>query len=457
MSASQNDRPALSIRDSLATDDARELERLAAPKRPQWLGILLASLSVGVGIAIGRVLPRSGAPAPTPATAPQSLPARAVETISLTPSGSSLQQVNLLGQVASRSSATIRPRTEGTVRDILVQPGDRVAAGTLLARLDDADQQLALMQARARLAEAESELARLEAGTRAEIVAQRRAALAAAKAREAEARDNLERNRALAEAGAIARRTLIEAETQVDASEGARLEAEATLAEAIAGPRSEDIDAQRATVAAERSAVEQAQLALQRTDIRAAATGTVQSRLASSGDYLEIGDPVLTTIDGDSLDIFLEIPEALGPVVTAGTPVNLSSRALPDWQQQIEIAAAVPAADPTSRRQQVRIQLDNPPADLVPGMAILGEISLPIRTGGFVVPRDALTARGSRWLVYGVRDDNTAREYAVEILADMGAKVAIAHPELQPGQAIVVQGGDGLKEGAPVKAIPVSR
>ena len=422
-----------------------------ASNRPWRPGYLLALSFLGVGIAVGRFFPEPQASSTVAATITQPPPPRPVETIALT-RGRGVQRANLLGQVEPRSSTTIRPRTEGAIQQIFVQPGDRVRAGTILAVLDDADQQLAFSQARARLAEAESELARMEAGTRQEVIAQRQAALKSSRARELEALDNLERTRTLVAEGALSRRLLIEAQTQADAARGARLEAEATLAEATAGPRPEEIAAQRAIVAANRAAVEQAQLVLERTQIRSATAGIVQSRIASNGDYLEAGDPILSIVSGNTLDIFLEVSEELSTQVETGMPVALSSRALPDWQLQAPIAAIIPTADSTSRRQQVRIQLDNPPADLVPGMAIQGEIALTVQTDGFVVPRDALTRRGNRWFVFTVNDE-TARELEIEVIADMGRQVAIAHPELQSNQPLVVRGGDGLRNGAPVKTV----
>ncbi|WP_026100678.1 efflux RND transporter periplasmic adaptor subunit [Synechococcus sp. PCC 7336] len=448
MSAREN-QPALLDRASV---DPSSLPQMVSG-RPRWTGYLLAVILLGGGILVGRSLPVSQNQSSLAAATEQGPPARAVETIALT-RGNGVRQVRLIGQVEPRSSAVIRPRTEGTVQEILVQPGDRVQAGTLLAVLDNLDQQLALSQARARLAEAESELARLEAGTRQETIAQRQAALQSARARELEALDNYARTQALVAEGALSRRLLIETQTQADAAMGARLEAEAALAEATAGPRLEEIAAQRAIVAANQIAVEQAQLVLERTEIRAATAGVVQSRSASNGDYLEAGDPILTIVDSNTLDIFLEVSEELSHQVEVGMQVSLSSRALPNWQLQVPIDAIIPTADSTSRRQEVRIQLDTPSADLVPGMAVRGEIALPVQTEGFVVPRDALTRQGTRWVVFTVNDDGTARELEVSPLADMGEQMAIAHPELQTGQTLVVQGGDGLQNGAPVKVIP---
>lgn len=423
-----------------------------ASERPRWLGYFLALSFLGVGILVGRFFPAPQASSTVAATVNRTPPPRPVETIPLT-LGRGVQQVNLIGQVEPRSSTVIRPRTDGAIEQIFVQPGDTVQEGTLVAVLDNMDQQLVLSQARARLAEAASELARLEAGTRQEVIAQRQAALKSARATELEARDNLERTRTLVAEGALSRRLLIEAEARANTARGARLEAEATLAEATAGPRAEDIAAQRAIVAANQAAVEQAQLMLGRTQIRATTAGFVQSRLASNGDYLTAGDSIVTVVSSNTLDIFLEIPEELSSRVEPGMLVTLSSRALSDWQLQAPISAIIPMADSASRRQQIRIQLDNPPADLIPGMAIQGEITLTVQTDGFVVPRDALTRRGNRWLVFTVNED-TARELEVELVADMGQQVAIAHPELQSNQPLVVRGGDGLRNGAPVKIVP---
>ncbi len=421
--------------------------------KPQWVGILFAVCLLGCGIVIGRSFPSLPDPATTVAASPeQGPPPRPVET-DIISSGNGVQTVDLSGQVEPRSSTVIRPRTEGVVQRILVQPGDQVEVGTAIAILDDTDQRLALSQAQARLAEAESELARLEAGTRQEVIAQRQATLESAQARELAALDDLERTQELVESGALSQRSLIEVQAQVDAARGSRLEAEAALAEATAGPRAEDIAAQQAIVSANRVAVEQAQVVLERTRIQSATSGTVQSRLASDGDYLEAGDPILTIVSSNTLDIFLEVPEELSHQVEVGMATTLTSRAVPNWQLEAPITAIIPIADSTSRRQQVRIQLDNPPPDLVAGMSVQGELALPIQTTGFMISRDALTRRGSRWLVFAV-DNDRAQELEVDLVADMGDQVMIAHPLLESGQTLVVQGGDGLSHDAPVKVIP---
>ncbi len=247
-----------------------------------------------------------------------------------------------------------------------------------VAVLDDADSRLALSEARARLAQERSNLDRLLVGTRPEIIAQREAELDAAKARESEARDNLERVSGLSEQGALSQRALIEARAEADAATSERYRVEALLSEAQAGATKEEIDAQQGLVDAAQSAVEQAQLEIQRTEIKAAFAGIVQSRDVDPGDYVEVNDPILTMVGDRSIDIFLEIPESLSGQVTPGMTVNLNARALPDWQQKAEITAVVPIANTASRRQLVRVSLDNPPQGLLPGMAISADLSMPV-------------------------------------------------------------------------------
>ncbi len=90
--------------------------------------------------------------------------------------------VSVTGEVVPAVWAEIGAQVGGTVSEVLVEPGDGVAAGDPLVRLDPADAQLAVQQAEAALELAQAELELLRAGPRDEEVAQARANLAAAEA-----------------------------------------------------------------------------------------------------------------------------------------------------------------------------------------------------------------------------------------------------------------------------------
>ncbi len=436
---------------SKSQEQHRENPKSTVQHQNRFSGWLLAIFFLGGGgIALWQILILKSAPMAQNST--QAPPPRAVETIALT-SGMANRQIKLLGEVEPGERAIISPQIDGKVQRVLVREGDRVITGMTVAILDDADPRLDLAEAKARLAQEKANLARLQVGTRSEIIAQREAELNTAIARELEAQDNLDRVSGLTEQGALSRRALVEARTEAQAATSEKYRIEALLAEARAGATKEEIDAQRGLVAAAQAAVEQAELGMERTEIKAAFSGIVQSRDVDPGDYVEVNDPVLTIISDRNIEIFLEVPESLSGQVTPGMRVSLNARALRNWQQETEITAVVPIANTASRRQLVRVTLDNPPPELLPGMAIQANLIVPIeRDNTFIVPRDALTRRGNEWLLFTV-NNNQAQQLAVEMVADLGKEVVIANPELEAGESIVVRGGDGLRNSAAVKVV----
>ena len=481
-------------------------------KLSKWL---LSVLILGSGVAIWQFFIPS--PVPSKAQIVKSTPPPKPVTVTNLTQGDAQRKVKLLGQVEAGERATLSPQIDGTVKKILVKEGDRISKGMVVAILDDADVKLALAEAKAKLAQAQSNLERLQVGTRSEVIeqrqaqlksaqareeeaktnldslialqpdliAQRQAELQSAKTREKEAQDNLARISSLSEEGALSERALVEAQSRVDTALSERLRAEsalkaqetqsrqdiaeartnfdnirneklsikATLAEAKAGPTFEEIAAQKGLVDVAQANVQQAELALQRTKIKAPFSGIIQSRDVDTGDYVEVNDPLLTLVGDRSLDIFLEVPENLSGQVSQGMSVNLFARALPDWQRQTVITAVIPSADSASRRQLVRVTLNNPPPKLLPGMAIQADLEIPLALSeGFVIPRDALTRRGNQWLLFTVENDQ-AQQLEVELLSDLGAEVIVNHPQLQIGEKVVVKGGDGLRENSAVKVV----
>ncbi len=418
--------------------------------RQVWIWLLVAFTAINGGFTLWRAFLPTGAP--TAKGSPQGgPPPRPVETVALK-KGTGVTSLQLLGQVEPSQQSVVRAQTSGVVETVAVNVGDRVTRGQLLAVLDDKDQTLSVTELRARLAQEQSNLARLEVGTRPEVIAQRKAAVVSAKAREQEAQDNLKRTADLVKEGALSQRLLVEAQTTVDNLRGQRLAAEAALAEAEAGPIREEIEAQRARVKAAMAAFNQAQLSRGRTRIAAPADGVVRTRHVSKGDLVQANTAVITLVAADQLEIFLELPEGMSTQIKAGMPILLTARALPKWQSRTTITAVVPSADATSRRQRVRVQLDEVPEGLIAGMAVTGAVVMPSDRPSFVVSRDVLTLRNSQWFVFTIAQGK-AKQVAVDLVADMGEQVAIYNPDLQDGQAIVLRGGDGLRDGGSVKVV----
>jgi multidrug resistance efflux pump len=141
--------------------------------------------------------------------------------------------------------------------EILVQEGDHVHKGQLLATLHKARMQAQYAAAEAKVASRKAIVARLEAGSRPEEIRQARADVAAAKARLHDAKLTYERNRKLHQKEAVSRQIVDDAQATLDTTRADLNVVEEALALAIEGPRSEDIEEARAMLR-----VDEAQLAL---------------------------------------------------------------------------------------------------------------------------------------------------------------------------------------------------
>lgn len=93
-----------------------------------------------------------------------------------------ITQVSVKGKAAPEAWAAVSGQVGGIVLEVLVRPGDDVAAGDLLVRLDSTDAQLAVRQAEATLAIRQAELDLLKAGPSPEEIAVVEAQIEAAQA-----------------------------------------------------------------------------------------------------------------------------------------------------------------------------------------------------------------------------------------------------------------------------------
>lgn len=185
-------------------------------------------------------------------------------------------------------------RVGGRIAELLVDEGQTVAAGRVLARLDTRPLRDRLAQADARIAAASAVVARDVRGNRPQEIRQARAALSDAEAQLLEARRVHDRRRALLGRGFISRADYQASQSAVTAA-AARVEAaRAAFSLAREGPRAEDravSRAEQAATVAERQAI---RTDLDDTVMRAPAPGQVLARVREAGAIVEPGQVVLT-------------------------------------------------------------------------------------------------------------------------------------------------------------------
>ncbi len=315
--------------------------------------------------------------------------------------------VSVTGEVMPAVWATVSAQTGGTVLEVLVEPGDEVAAGAPLVRLDPTDAQLGMQQAEASLEAAEAQLALLEAGPRPGEVAAAEAQIEAAQAALAQAaaqRDQLtagatEAEIAAAEAEVVAAELARKAaEDQYDQIQGkihgwveqeailqlraaeealeaaqARLaqvqdgagaqiraaqaavqaaEAQQDVAQAQldlleAGATAEEVAVAQAAVAQAAVALETARVALDRSEVRAPFAGTVGAVAVRTGELVAPGQPLVTL--GDLTTLWVEttdLDEIDVARVAVGQQAALTFDALPERVLAGRVTRISPMADP---------------------------------------------------------------------------------------------------------------
>jgi HlyD family secretion protein len=224
----------------------------------------------------------------------------------------------------------VGPTQPGLLTAVNVARGDAVAAGALLFTQDETDDSAALEQARHQLAQAQKQLANLLEGMKPTEVAQAEANLADATATLARATSDLTRGEAQLPAGGVSRQMVdqyradhLSAEAKVAGMKAALAQARAPMG------RDGEIDAQRASVAAFRSAVNMAEWRLAQRRVVAPAAARVADVLARPGETMTAGQPVVSLLPPENIFVRFFVPEPLFGMVHQGDPVTLTCDGCP--------------------------------------------------------------------------------------------------------------------------------
>jgi HlyD family secretion protein len=281
----------------------------------------------------------------------------------------------------------------GRLEKRLVDEGDSVTAGQLIATLDTADQKIATAWAEAALAQAQAHLAELEAGSRSQEIegarAERDRALAAEKtaaAQLSQAKDDFTRYAALFREGGISQKEYDLYNTRYIAAQNNRTEAQARIKSATeqlnllqAGPRKETIDQARAQVQVATESLNQARQQEKYTELYAPMDGIVLSKAAEPGEYLNPASPVVTI--GDTAHPWLRayIREKDQGRIRLNGKADVTTDSYPNKTYPGRISFLSSQAEFTPKAVQtfeervklmyrIKVQLENPRGELKPGM-----------------------------------------------------------------------------------------
>lgn len=229
----------------------------------------------------------------------------------------------------------VAARSGGRIKEILVNEGDFVKAGQVLARIDSDSINAQLRQAEAQTQQAQSgisttrsQLAQRESEKAAilALVIQREAELAAARSRSG-------RSSTLVEEGAASRQEADDDRTRVRSAEAAIVAAKAQVAAAeaaIATARAQLLGAQSAAGAAI-ATVERIRVDVADNELKAPRDGRIQFRVAQPGEVVGAGGRVLNMVDLGDVYMTFFLPSAVAGRVALGSDIRLVLDAAPQY------------------------------------------------------------------------------------------------------------------------------
>ena len=323
--------------------------------------------------------------------------------------------VQATGAFAPAEVSDVAPEVAGIVAATLVDVGDRVTAGTVLARLSRADAELRLEQARAGLQQAE-------------------AALAQAQERHSLARGNATRYDALVKTGDVSKTLQEQAASEAATTRHGVATAEATIADF-------------------RSRLAIAQKAVGDTTVRAPFTGFITARPVAVGEYVTSSSIVATVMKLDPIRLRLQVPELEAGRLRPGQMVTATVEAFDNRQFSGRITAINPALDTATRATIVEATIANPDGAIRAGMFATAQVALGATERGLFVPRAAL-----------LEDPNT-NSFRVFTVADGAARLRVVQPGtagdgrvrvitgIAAGERVVARGVEQLFDGAAVRQV----
>jgi RND family efflux transporter MFP subunit len=385
--------------------------------RPRWLWPVL-----GILLAMALLAGAGGWYLSTRSIAVQTAAAVAVGA----GGGAAATVLQATGYVTARRQATVSTQITGTLTQVLIEEGDRVQKGQVIARLEDSGLRAGLNVARANISSAEAQVAQADAQlTQARADARRQEELAASGMLSKQAAEQ-------------ARTAAVTAAAQLEAR---RREAESSRAQLAQAQVNFDYTVVRAPF----SGV---------VTVKAAQVGEIVSPLSAGGGFTRTG--VGTIVDMESLEVDVDVNEAYIGQVRPDMPTEAVLDAYPDWKIPSHVIAIVPSADRGKATVKVRIALEQKDARLVPDMGVRVSFlaAKPVAAApapkGVLVPAQALTERGGARVVFVVVDGKAQQRKVTPATQDVGTMKRLPDA-VQAGERVVLSPPPSLHDGAEVR------
>ncbi len=345
------------------------------------------------------------------------------------------------------NQANVTSKISAPVRRVLVNRGDHVRAGQLLAELESRDLAASAQESRNQLDQAQAAYQTVTGATVPEDRTKAEADVQSAR-QTLEAARILYNNRVdLQKQGALAQKlvddakvTMAQAQSQFDTAQR-HLEA----VEQVTG--TEQRKAAQAQVNAAKAHYDSAAAQAAYAEVRSPINGVVSDRPIYPGDTAAPGAPIVSIVDISQVVARANIPVKEAASVRVGRPATITG---PEGVLAGKVTVVSPAVDPNTTTVQVWVQAENPGEKMKPGGTVQVSIRADLMQDTLLVPSAALLNSdegGEKVLVVG--KDSIAHERKVTVGIREGARVQILGG-VNEGEKVITSGGLGLDDKAKV-------
>ncbi len=240
----------------------------------------------------------------------------------------SASELRIYGNIDIRK-ADLAFNEQERIAQVLVEEGDRVTAGQVLARLQTNRLEAQIREIQAQIAAQQEVVKRLEAGTRPQEIEQARAEMAAARARVKNTMKNYERVRKTSGTGATSQQALDNALALLDVDQAQLKVKEKALNLALEGTRKEDIAAAKNRLKALKASLSLLQIRLSDMALTSPAKGVIQNRILEPGEMASPNRPVFTLALTDPKWVRAYVPEPYLGRINLGMKAKILSDSFP--------------------------------------------------------------------------------------------------------------------------------
>ena len=320
--------------------------------------------------------------------------------------------LEVLGELKPQAEVDVMSRISGRLQQVLVDRGEPVQVGQLLAVVDDVDLRQQIIRSEAATAVARAGVNREEATYRNLLL-------------------QVKRFQDLHEEALISTQELEDVESRLFVAEAQRELAKAQVQQAEASLRELGIQQEQ-------------------TRIYSPLNGFVGTRYLDPGALVSSSVSILSVLNVDRVKTIVPVVESAFQRVRIGLPAEIVVDAYPDRIYEGTVTRITPFLNPETRSADVEIEIANPDNSLKPGMFARVKIDAKITRDALSIPRSALLTRGSQKGVY-LLTENMAVVFQVIEIGQIKGNVVEVLEGLEEGVEVVNAGASNLNEGDRVR------